>query len=407
MPNDRSTSGLTAAQAAAAYHFPPARGRGQRIAVIELGGGYHDEDLMVCFAGLDPPPLVTPVPVPGSKGRSGGKNAPLDPSAIGQMVDALGEPGATFDAVRARVGGTLFADFFATLEVSLDVQLAGSLAPAAAIDVYFATNDADGLATALALALETDPTVISMSWGWSESSWLDRFGQEGVQRVDAALAAARHHDVTVCCSSGDRGVTDWVLPKDRMAGVHFPASSPHALACGGTSLRLERGKVVGEVAWQSTAFGASRASGGGTSGLFSRPAHQAGLVVPETKGVWRGPGATAGFDGRWLPDVAAHADRDPGYEVVIGGVRFPADGTSAATPLWAALLACLSEAAGQRIGWINERLYATGGAGCRDIVDGTNAMPGITTAFTAGPGWDACTGWGSPNGKALLAALTA
>jgi len=76
-------------------------------------------------------------------------------------------------------------------------------------------------------------------------------------------------------------------------------------------------------------------------------------------------------------------------------------GTSAVAPLWAALISRLAEASGQRFGLIQTLLYAgvapgTAVPGFRDITSGNNG------AYAAGPGWDACSGLGSPDGTALL-----
>ena len=133
-----------------------------------------------------------------------------------------------------------------------------------------------------------------------------------------------------------------------------------------------------------------------------RPAWQSRLEPPSN--VWTQSGLRS-FDGRWLPDVAAHAGRT--YEAVVGGETVLVDGTSLAAPLWAALLACISEKLGRKVGWINETLYkltpAQRAKAFRDITLGTNAMPDeIGGSFEAGIGWDPCTGFGSPNGVELL-----
>jgi len=102
-----------------------------------------------------------------------------------------------------------------------------------------------------------------------------------------------------------------------------------------------------------------------------------------------------------VPDVAGNADPTTGYQIYSGGQAQVVGGTSAVAPLWAALVSRLAEATGQRFGLIQPALYAgvTPGAevaGFRDITSGNNG------AYTAGPGWDACSGLGSPDGTALL-----
>jgi kumamolisin len=96
--------------------------------------------------------------------------------------------------------------------------------------------------------------------------------------------------------------------------------------------------------------------------------------------------------------VSAVADPQTGYRVRVDGTDMVIGGTSAVAPLWAALVARLAQATGRRFGLLQPALYAQAGA-FRDITSGTNGT------YHAGPGWDPCTGLGSPNGTALLAAL--
>ena len=110
--------------------------------------------------------------------------------------------------------------------------------------------------------------------------------------------------------------------------------------------------------------------------------------------------------GRGVPDVAGDADPATGYQVLVDGKQAVIGGTSAVAPLWAALVCRLAEAAGQRFGLLQPLLYAgvspgATTAGFRDITNGNNG------AYAAGPGWDACTGLGVPDGTALLASLLA
>jgi kumamolisin len=105
-----------------------------------------------------------------------------------------------------------------------------------------------------------------------------------------------------------------------------------------------------------------------------------------------------------VPDVAGNADPVTGYQIYSGGKAQVVGGTSAVAPLWAALISRLAEASGQRFGLIQTLLYAgvtpgTAVPGFRDITSGNNG------AYAAGPGWDACSGLGSPDGTALLSRL--
>ncbi len=110
------------------------------------------------------------------------------------------------------------------------------------------------------------------------------------------------------------------------------------------------------------------------------------------------PGAHVG---RGVPDVSGVADPATGYRILVDGQQEVFGGTSDVAPLWAALIALLNETAGQHVGFINPTLYANPSA-LRDITVGNNAVSG-TPGYTAGIGWDACTGLGSPNGAALAA----
>jgi len=116
------------------------------------------------------------------------------------------------------------------------------------------------------------------------------------------------------------------------------------------------------------------------------------------------PARAGGSSGRGVPDVAGNADPTTGYQIYSDGQAQVVGGTSAVAPLWAALVSRLAEATGQRFGLIQPALYAgvtpgTDVPGFRDITSGNNG------AYAAGPGWDACSGLGSPDGTALLTRL--
>jgi kumamolisin len=180
---------------ASIYQFPVGTtGAGQTIAIIELGGGYSDSDLDTYFGrlGIDVP-SVTAASV------DGGSNAPgSDPNG-------------------------------ADVEVALDVDVIGAAAPGAAQVVYFAPNSDSGFIDAISEAAQATPApiAISISWGQSEDSWT----AQGRSAMDAAMADAAALGITVCAACGDNGSGDAV--DDGQPHVDFPASSPHALACGG------------------------------------------------------------------------------------------------------------------------------------------------------------------------------
>ena len=353
------TASFTPVEIAALYRFPGgATGSGQCIGLIELGGGYVEDDVAAYFEqlGLTAPGL-TAIEV------DGGRNAPT------------GDPGS------------------ADGEVMLDIEVAGAIAPAARIAVYFAPNTDRGFIDAVTTAVhdrEHAPSVISISWGGPESSWTG----QAQQALDEAFADAAGLGITVCVAAGDNGATDGVA--DGRAHVDFPASSPHALACGGTQLRASGAAITSETVWNDGASGG--ATGGGISDTFALPSWQQAAGVP----------ASVNSDhrvGRGVPDVAGNADPTTGYQVEVDGQRATIGGTSAVAPLWAALVALLNEELGKPVGYVNSVLYGQIGsaAGFGDVTSGDNIVAGL--GYRAGPGWDACTGLGSPDGRLLLAAL--
>jgi kumamolisin len=208
--------------------------------------------------------------------------------------------------------------------------------------------------------------------------------------------------VTVTTAAGDNGSADGETGAS--AHVDFPAASPHVLSCGGTSLRLTHsGAVLSETVWNNGGRGG--ATGGGVSDTFALPAWQRTAGVPGRAGVSVRSGVS-GRGGRGVPDVAAVADPQTGYQVYVDGRAQVIGGTSAVAPLWAALVCRLAQATGSRLGLLQPRLYAGTApgqpvAGLRDVTVGSNG------AYPAQAGWDACTGLGVPDGAALLARLTA
>lgn len=341
------------------YDFPPdTDGMGRTVAIIELGGGFDQADLDAYFSGLS---LATPT------------------------VKAVGVDGAS----NAPGGDPNGADG----EVLLDIEVIGAIAPGATIVVYFAPNTDAGFVDAVTKAAHAEPTpdAISISWGESEDAWT----AQARAAFDDALVDAAALGVTVTAAAGDDGSSD--RASDGKAHVDFPASSPHILACGGTSLNANAatGEVTSEVVWND---GAGRgATGGGVSDAFPAPSWQTNVGVPAN---------ASGRSGRGVPDVAGNADPQTGYRVRVDGADTVIGGTSAVAPLWAALTARLVQATGTRLGLLSLRVYpdATATAtspGFRDIVVGDNG------AFAARKGWDACTGLGVPDGTALLKTLQA
>ncbi len=249
-------------QVANIYQFPPGTtGAGQTIAVIELGGGFSTSDLTSYFGELGiAVPSITAVSVDGAANAPGS-----DPNG-------------------------------ADVEVALDIQVIGAAAPGAAQVVYFAPNNGDqGFVDAIAAASSATPTpiAISISWGESEDSWT----AQGRQSMDSAIADAAALGITVCVAAGDNGSGDAVT--DGQVHCDFPASSPHALGCGGTKLLADptTGAISSEVVWNETASNEG-AGGGGVSDQFPVPTWQANAGVPaRAAGTSAGQGSATAAEG--------------------------------------------------------------------------------------------------------------
>src|SRR5271168_4583809 len=342
----------TPVQVGELYQFPKgAKAAGQTIGIIELGGGYRAADLTAYFKGLgQKAPKVIAVSV------DKGKNTP---------GNANGADG----------------------EVMLDIEVSAAVAPGAKIVVYFAPNTDQGFIDAVSSAVHDTthkPSVISISWGGPESSWT----AQALDALDAACQSAAALGITITVAAGDNGSTDGATGNN----VDFPASSPHVLACGGTTLEGSGTTISSEVVWNELANNEG-ATGGGVSNVFPLPSWQANANVPAPSN---------GAGGRGVPDVCGDADPVTGYKVRVDGQSLVIGGTSAVAPLWAGLIALNNQQNGKSAGFIQPQIYAAKASSAfHDIVSGNNG------AFSAGPGWDACTGLGSPIGSKIIALLAA
>lgn len=339
---------------AALYGFPAgADGKGQTVAIIELGGGWKRADLNTYWSemGVSPRPRVVSVGVDGAGNKPDGPNG-------------------------------------ADGEVMLDIEVVGAVAPGARIAVYFAPNTTAGFLDAITTAVHDSrrkPSVVSISWGQAEDA-PQGWTEQDRNAYDQAFQDAAALGVTICVAAGDDGSNDNV--DDGEAHVDFPSASPWVLACGGTKLESSGETIVAEVTWHEPTGGAT---GGGVSRFFAMPSYQASAGVPKQVNTHKA--------GRGVPDVAGDADPQTGYRVRVDGQEMVIGGTSAVAPLYAALIARINEKTGRNAGFVNPKLYAQGQL--RDIVDGDNG------AYSARAGWDACTGLGSADGAKVLAALTA
>jgi kumamolisin len=345
-------------QLAAIYDFPRLANDGEGIelvaAMIELGGVVHAFDLAASFARMGlPAPDITNVWLDGATPSP-------DPNG-------------------------------ADVEVALDYQVIGgmvaAMAPKAHLTIisYNAPNSERGFIDAAATAAGDAirrPAAVSISWGAPEDHW----SPQGMRGLDSAFATGALHGVTFSAAAGDAGSTNAEV--DGYQHPEFPASSPHAWACGGTTLLAARGRIRSETVWNELARGAG-AAGSGVSTVFPVPAYQAALGI-------RPRSADGGSFGRGLPDGSGNADPLTGWNVVALRRLRATGGTSAVAPMYTALWTLVSSQLGHRIGLPHPTLYAKRGRGFNDVTSGDTGGP-----YRAGRGWDLASGWGSPDGRQI------
>ncbi|MBZ4373303.1 protease pro-enzyme activation domain-containing protein [Corallococcus sp. AS-1-6] len=374
----------TAPHVAALYRYPRNLGEGQCVGVIELAGGYKQADLDAYLKAVG---VERTAPVVN-----------VGPNKAGILNTA------------------------SNAEVTMDVELVASVCPSARVVVYNAASKDYSLRDyhrVLAEAIsdrENRPSVLSTSWSFYEGSLIQPGEELAFERlfVEAALLG-----ITVCAASGDLGSQVPVNARSptgaiTVAATSYPAASALVLGCGGTTLEavgdvLHHERVwnrLGEAMSMGPSSTAAGASSGGVSTMNALPPYQQGMGVPElVKSSWtNGVFEVSRSTGRGVPDVAANADLHTGYEIVFKGQQGVAAGTSAAAPMWAALIVRLNAALGERVGFLHPRLYAL-------VTEGQPVVRRITLggngAYFASDEtlWNACTGLGTPDGEALLAGL--
>lgn len=344
----RAVSYFTPLQLATLYNFPAGDGTGQKIGIIELGGGFVQSDINTYFAnlGLSSPPIINAISV------NGAHNNPNDSSG-------------------------------ASIEVILDIEVIAPIVPKATINVYFGPNSDQGFYDAINRAMTDNCSVISISWGGAETYW----SGSSLTAYNSLFQTAANNKITILAASGDNGSSDGAPGLN----VDFPGSSPYVLSCGGTTLTASGSSITSEVVWNNNST--SSATGGGISAVFAQPTYQQSGVSFNLGGK------------RGVPDVAGNANPNTGYLLYsksLGG-NIVVGGTSAVSPLWSALLARINQNLNannrQNVGFAHATLYNNPSA-FRDTVSGNNG------AYSASNGWDPCTGMGSPNGASLLSVFT-
>jgi len=397
------------------YNFPATQGAGQRVAILEFGGGFSQavlDDYFTKNIGLHTPPTVNGISVLGTPIQ-------VDPDVTG--------------------------------EVYLDIEVIGAMAPQATMDVYFAPWTGQGYLTAVQQAIHNDDyAAVSISYGIDEDA-AGNAANPGwsmlYQNVDEAFRDAAAIGLPVFVSTGDQGSSSIrgevqvggqpmeVTEFSKTAHGGYPATSPYATAVGGTMIYEENNAISKEVVWNELGpleqgqFYIGGATGGGVSDRYPVPSYQSKAGINPKSA--NGSGAT----GRGVPDVAGNAGSTTGYLVSqppgTGYTIAPVGGTSAAAPMWAALMACIRQSLNTTyngkipVFFLNDFIYAVGKSGAfRDIIGGrtfTLSANGELTpgsfipignnrstqvdGYSASAGYDLCTGWGSPNGAQLLQQL--
>jgi kumamolisin len=355
------------------YNFPQGDGTGQTVALLEFGGGYFPADLTAfCTQAQIPVPKVVPISVDGT-------------------------PTGAKDGTEG--------------EVMLDIEVVAGVCPKATIAVYFARFTERGWIRALDAVVQDathNPGVLSVSWGFAEKAYI--WTEQGMTQVNESLKEAALIGMTVCVSAGDDGSSDAV--SDGLAHVDFPASSPYVLAVGGTTIPSKSAPLP-DISWfegnglRQQNNPNSGSTGGGTSAVFEQPSWQKTIAVTPVN-----PGAIVG---RCIPDLAANADWTASpYLLVVDGNGQPNGGTSAASPLMAAMIALINARrdANNRVGYLTPLLYQIDGGSpvgakvCTDVVKGNNITDQVG-GYSAGPGYDAVSGWGTPDGTKLMQVLSA
>lgn len=333
---------LLAADIASRYAFPDGDGTGVTVGVLQMRGAFDASDFAACMT---------------SQGV-------IAKSPIVKRVD-----NAELTHATATVKD---------IESAIDTQIVGALAPGAQIVVYATPDDERGVLDGIRSALFDEvhrPSVLSISFGFPEHLWTP----SALAILNELFVAAALLGVTIVCASGDRGAE---VDDAGNAHVLAPASSPFALACGGTAIVTGAG-VSTESGWSQ--------SGGGFSEIFALPPWQG--VAAASAAAYRVA------EGRGVPDVAAEVT--PGYAVVFKGTEIAMGGTSAAAPMWAALTARIGQRLGKPLGFYAPLLY---GRSTSDTF--ADVLTGGNDRYRCAPGWNPCTGLGVPIGDAIEAALS-
>jgi subtilase family serine protease len=291
-------------------------------------------------------------------------------------------------------------------ETSLDVEWAHAIAPGATVDLLVApTNQSTDLNAAEQYAVDNHlGNVMSLSFGAPEQSIPGKGNNKHLKHSDDVFAQAQEAKIAVFASAGDTGATNGLSSPVPL----FPSSDPLVTAVGGTNLFIsDAGAYQKETVWNDTdpslcpfgcQDGAFGATGGAPSLIFAAPSYQRMLTHQKERTT-----ADVGYDASVYTAVLV-------YESFAGPGFYFVGGTSSGSPQWAGIAALADQAAGQSLGFLNNRLYKIAkhggyGSAFHDVTIGQNGLFG-GPGFPAAQGYDIPTGLGTPDVTNLINALT-
>lgn len=285
-------------------------------------------------------------------------------------------------------------------EVATDIEMAIAMAPGLSAVVVFesSTNDSTWIDILDQMASSNQIKQFSSSWGYTTTN----AGLDPNTSFDSIFQKMAAQGQSFFQASGDGDA--WATP------IWVPADSPYVTSVGGTSLTMTGPGVAysAETVWNSgygppgwpIAGSGYWGSGGGVSGVYSIPYWQQGVSMALNQG---------SVSNRNIPDVAITATNI--FITANNGQIGSYFGTSCSAPLWAGFAALVNEQAANSnkpaVGFLNPAIYALGqgqnyGLCFHDITTGSNTSGSSPSNFFAAPGYDLCTGWGTPAGSNLI-----